>query len=87
VLEPEVLLEDEVGECVSPVEVPLDEEEELWPVILGPRPAVKARGTMFVNSRIALLQRSIGGSLQFMVKGSGWPWSIEGKETEDVNAV
>ena len=44
--EPEVLFEDDVG--VEPlVDVPLDEEkDEFWPVILGPKPAVKASGTM-----------------------------------------
>ena len=44
--EPEVLFEDDVG--VEPsVDMPLDEEkDEFWPVILGPKPAVKASGTM-----------------------------------------
>ena len=44
--EPEVLFEDDVG--VEPsVDVPLDEEKDgFWPVILGPKPAVKASGTM-----------------------------------------
>ena len=63
-LEPEVLFEDDVG--VEPsVDVPLDEErEEFWPVILGPKHAVKASGTMLTSR----CRESICSSSSFIVR-------------------